>query len=60
MFNTGEPAVDLAARLLLQGTMIKAWKKSGYGTFARVSIGTRPENDKFLLDLEMVSQRKPF
>ncbi len=59
MFDTGEPSVDLAARLLHQGTMIKAWKQPGYETFVRVSIGAPAENDKFLGDLKMVSQRKP-
>lgn len=33
---------------LSQGIIVKPWKEEGYDTFIRVTIGTPPENDRFL------------
>lgn len=54
-FDAGLPSVELAEKLLQLGTIVKPWKQSGYDSFLRVSIGTEPENAKFLADLAAVT-----
>ncbi|RFC62287.1 aminotransferase class I/II-fold pyridoxal phosphate-dependent enzyme [Fulvimarina endophytica] len=47
-FDCGTDSADLAAAMLKQGIVIKAWREMGYERFVRVTIGTEAENDRFL------------
>ena len=47
-FDSREPAVALAERLLQRGVIVKAWREPGYERFVRVTVGSRPDNELFL------------
>ena len=53
-FDSGEPAVPLAERLLARGVIVKPWRDPGYERFVRVSIGSRADNEQFLAALNDV------
>ncbi|TGV11422.1 aminotransferase class I/II-fold pyridoxal phosphate-dependent enzyme [Mesorhizobium sp. M8A.F.Ca.ET.173.01.1.1] len=50
--DTGKSASGLAAALLKQGIITKAWAEPGHTNFLRVSIGLREENARFASALE--------
>ena len=47
-FNTGGPASDFAEDLRSKGILIKGWQEAPYLDWARVTVGSRAENDAFL------------
>ena len=53
-FDSDEPAVSLAERLLARGVIVKPWRDPGYERFVRVSIGSRADNEQFLAALNDV------
>jgi histidinol-phosphate aminotransferase len=56
-FDSGEPAVPLAERLLARGVIVKPWRDPGYERFVRVSVGSRADNEQFLAALNDVTGR---
>jgi histidinol-phosphate aminotransferase len=56
-FDSGEPAVPLAERLLARGVIVKAWRDPGYERFVRVSVGSPADNEQFLAALNDVAGR---
>ncbi|STI26617.1 histidinol-phosphate aminotransferase [Escherichia coli] len=38
-FDCGQPAAELAQRLLCDGVIIKPWREKGYEHWIRVSVG---------------------
>ncbi|HEY0213542.1 MAG TPA: histidinol-phosphate transaminase [Paenirhodobacter sp.] len=55
-FDTAQPSVAVAERLLDHGVIVKPWKQSGYETWIRVSIGLPAENAQFLAALTVAIQ----
>ncbi len=47
-FNAGEKGVDFAENLRAKGILIKGWQETPYLDWARVTIGSKTENDAFL------------
>lgn len=47
-----------AEALLAQGIIVKAWKEKGYNDYIRVSIGSTPDNNRFL-DAFMTIRKEP-
>jgi histidinol-phosphate aminotransferase len=52
--DLGEPAKDLDAAMLRQGVIVRPMAGWGFPTMIRVSIGTRPQNEKFLKALDAI------
>lgn len=51
-FDTRKDSKTVAAALREKGVLIKPWLEAGYTSFVRVSIGTRSENEAFLIALD--------
>lgn len=47
-FDCGRDSVKLAASLLRDGIIVKAWREPGYEHFLRASIGRPEENDQLI------------
>ncbi|HVW71121.1 MAG TPA: histidinol-phosphate transaminase [Steroidobacteraceae bacterium] len=58
-FDAGEPAQELADRLLRHGVIVKAWREPGYEQYIRVSVGCRADTDQFIGALRRESGRVP-
>lgn len=56
-FDCGGDSASLAAALLQQGIIVKAWREKGYERYLRVTIGTAAENDHFMSALGQVTRR---
>lgn len=56
-FDVNRSSMPVADSLLKRGTIVKPWKQDGYDTYIRVSIGSEPENTKFLADLDAILPR---
>lgn len=56
-FDTGVDAEPIAAALMAEGVLVKAWREPGYQRFLRVSIGSRADNDAFLAAFRRVVGR---
>lgn len=56
-FDCGGDSASLAAVLLRQGIIVKAWREKGYERYLRVTIGTAAENDHFMSALGQVTRR---
>ncbi|WP_434286874.1 histidinol-phosphate transaminase [Celeribacter sp. SCSIO 80788] len=46
--DCGQPAGDVADRLIDHGVIVKPWKQEGFENFLRVTVGLGWENDQFL------------
>lgn len=51
-FDCGGDSAALAAVLLQEGIIVKAWREKGYERYLRVTIGTAEDNDRLLRALE--------
>lgn len=47
-FDAGRESLTVAEELLARGVIVKPWTAAGYGTFLRVTVGSREDNDLFL------------
>jgi histidinol-phosphate aminotransferase len=47
-FETGRDSAELAANLLSEGIIVKAWREPGYERFIRATIGAPAENDRLI------------
>lgn len=47
-FDTGSPASEFAEALRHKGILVKGWQEAPFQNWARVTMGTRTENDAFL------------
>ncbi|MFK0691258.1 histidinol-phosphate transaminase [Mesorhizobium sp. IMUNJ 23033] len=56
-FDCGRDSAELAAALLRDGIIVKAWREKGYERYLRVTIGTPAENDRLIHALESSVQR---
>lgn len=56
-FDCGGDSAALAAALLQQGIVVKAWREKGYERFLRATIGTAGDNDRLLHALEGTVRR---
>jgi histidinol-phosphate aminotransferase len=56
-FETGKDSAELAASLLSEGIIVKAWREPGYETFIRATVGARLENDRLIEALAMIVTR---
>lgn len=50
-FDCNGDSARLAASLLGQGIIVKAWRESGYECYLRVTIGSPADNDRFVAAL---------
>lgn len=50
-FDGGRDSADLAADLLADGVIVKAWREPGHATCIRATIGTPHDNDRLLRSL---------
>lgn len=55
-FETAFEAELLNQALLRQGVIVKPWREPGYTRWLRVSVGSREDNDLFLLALDRALQ----
>jgi len=56
-FDCGGDSAALAAALLQQGIIVKAWREKDYERYLRVTIGTTTDNDRLLAALEAMVVR---
>jgi histidinol-phosphate aminotransferase len=56
-FDCGEPASELAMRLLERGVIVRACRDAGYERFIRVTVGSGSDNEQFLAALSKVARR---
>lgn len=56
-FDCGGDSAALAAALLQEGIVVKAWRETGYERFLRATIGTADDNDRLLRALEKAVRR---
>ena len=47
-FDTGRDSTQVAADLLQDGIVVKAWREVGYTNWLRITIGTPAENDRLI------------
>jgi histidinol-phosphate aminotransferase len=52
--DLGKPAKDLDGAMLRQGVIVRPMAGWGFPTMIRVSIGTHPQNEKFLKALDAI------
>jgi histidinol-phosphate aminotransferase len=53
-FDCGQPAAELAQRLLCDGVIIKPWREKGYEHWIRVSVGNEQDNQQFIRSLKRI------
>lgn len=56
-FDCRGDSATLAAALLQEGIIVKAWRERGYERYLRVTIGTAEDNDRLLRALEKAARR---
>lgn len=49
--DVGTDSAGVAARLLRDGVVVKAWRETGYTTWLRCTVGLAPDNDRLLAAL---------
>lgn len=57
LFDCGEPASELAERLLERGVIVRPCRDAGYERFIRVTVGSGCDNEQFLAALSEVARR---
>lgn len=50
-FDTGRDSAQVAAALLQDGIIVKAWREAGYDTWLRATIGKPADNDRLVASL---------
>ena len=50
-FDTGRDSATVAAGLLQEGVIVKAWREAGYETWLRATMGKPAENDRLIAAL---------
>lgn len=50
-FDTGRDSAGVAAALLQEGVIVKAWREAGYETWLRITMGTPADNDRLIAAL---------
>lgn len=56
-FDCGRDSASLAADLLGQGIIVKAWRERGYESYLRVTIGSPADNDRLIAELAKLVRR---
>lgn len=56
-FDCGIDSSTLAAALLQEGIIVKAWREKGYERYLRVTIGSSGDNDRLILALDGMARR---
>ncbi|MCX8572565.1 histidinol-phosphate transaminase [Aminobacter sp. MET-1] len=56
-FDCRGDSATLAAALLQEGIIVKAWRERGYERYLRATIGTAEDNDRLLRALEKAARR---
>lgn len=56
-FDCGSDSSAVAAALLQEGIIVKAWRESGYGQYLRATIGSPQDNDRLIRALEKTTCR---
>jgi histidinol-phosphate aminotransferase len=56
-FDCDCDSARLAADLLVQGIIVKAWRERGYESYLRVTIGSPADNDRLIAELAKLVQR---
>jgi histidinol-phosphate aminotransferase len=56
-FDCGTDSAELAAALLREGIIVKAWREPGYEQFMRTTVGRPSENDRLIDALQRFTQR---
>lgn len=54
--DSGHDSATVADWLLGQGIIVKPWREPGYTSWLRVTVGHRPDNERFLLALSDLLQ----
>ncbi|MEO5325075.1 histidinol-phosphate transaminase [Mesorhizobium sp. CC13] len=56
-FDCGTDSSAVAAALLKEGIIVKAWREKGYERYLRVTIGSSGDNDRLIRALEGMARR---
>jgi len=57
--DIGRPNAPVHEALLARGIIAKPWKEAGYETFIRVSVGSQPDNQRFVRALGEIAAAAP-
>ncbi|WP_214474289.1 histidinol-phosphate transaminase [Mesorhizobium sp. dw_380] len=56
-FDCKDDSSSIAARLLQQGIIVKAWRETGYEHYLRVTIGSPADSDRLIVALQGLAAR---